>query len=243
MLTNGKFVGGEGQARGILFLGEGPEAEEEKTGRPFVGESEESIVRQVIQKLGMEPLSYFTHIVSCRSCVQDTNAGGEPMFYQHKGIKYPKYKDQPATQPQVQACKQRLYEEIYLVDPLVIVALGAAAASALLNRPVSLIKEAGTEQEITIPGVLHTAVRTEKRGVWGRVAKGELHLPTIQNEVKYLMIPTYSAYFLRVKLADMSACGPFQQFKKHLKAVLRTYERLAEYHGIKVPDRIQIEES
>lgn len=236
-LTRGKFVWGEGQPRGILFLGEGPEQDEERTGRPFVGEEEENIVRQIVQKLGIEPISYFTHIVSCRSCVHDTSAGGEPLFFQHNGKKYPKYRDQPAAEAQIQACKPRLYEEIYLVDPLIIIALGAKAATALTNRTVSLVKEAGAEQEITIPGVMRTAVRTEKRDVWGRVVKGELHLPTVQSEVKYLLIPTYSPYTLRTKLADMSACGPFQQFKKHLKQALHTYDRLTEYYGIQVRDK------
>lgn len=237
-LVQGKFVGGEGHERGIMFIGEGPEASDEQTGHPFSSDEGESILRRVIKKLHIEPISYFTNIVACRSCVHETSASGEPLFYQSRGIKHPRYKDQAATAPQVLACKPRLCEEIYIVDPLIIITLGAAAASALLGRPVSMIKEVGTDQEISIPGVTQRAVFTEKRGVWGRTQKGELHMPSARNEVKYLVVPTFSPGTLRSKFADMSTSGPVKQFVKHLKTVVQTYEKLAEYYGIPIHHQI-----
>jgi len=104
-------VPGEGgNKRRVLFVGEGPGAEEDRLGRPFVGRSGQpphttlasiSLSRQDI---------YITNIVKCRP---------------------PGNRDPQADE--VIACWPYLEEQIKLLKPRVIVTLGSPAAKTLLN--------------------------------------------------------------------------------------------------------------
>jgi uracil-DNA glycosylase len=152
----------------------------------------------------------------------------------------PKYKDQPPTPLQIQVCLPRLYEEIYIVDPLLIVSLGATAASVLLNRPVTIMKESGHVSHIDVPGVLQRPVLTDKKGVWVRKNKdGSIHLPTERSVVRYLLVPTlHPAFVVRAGGADYSDSSPLRKFFEHLKQASQDFVKLAEQYGITVHDEI-----
>jgi len=216
--VEGSFVAGEGVTRGIMFVGEGPGRTEEEEGRPFCGKSGE-LLREVIEKLGLTNVSYITNVVACRSCAPDVDDKGNQNYRTTKtGQRLPKYKDQPPLQAHINACLPRLHEEIYLVDPIIIVTLGAIAASALQQRTVSITTEAGKETHVEIPGALHTYKfqRRTKRPV----------APT-SNAVRYLCVPTlHPAYVLR-SIADHSETGSMQRFYNHIKSAASTFERYA----------------
>jgi len=150
----GEFVFGEGVgSRGIMFIGEGPGEKEEYEGRPFVGPSGK-ILRNAIEALGIANY-YVSNVVACRSCAQGFSSEGQPLFKTNRltGHQEPWIKDQPPTIPQAQACLPRLLEEIYLVDPHIIVTLGSEASKALLGSAFSSItKDRGPPKEIQVPG-------------------------------------------------------------------------------------------
>lgn len=105
-----KLVFGAGNpGSGILFVGEGPGATEDQQGVPFVGRAGELLDR-ILEAIGLDRKSvYIANVVKCRP----------------PGNRVP-------APDEVDACLPVLLRQIGIMNPGVIVALGASAASALL---------------------------------------------------------------------------------------------------------------
>ncbi|MHB8353144.1 MAG: uracil-DNA glycosylase [Burkholderiales bacterium] len=102
-------VGGE-KAR-WLFVGEGPGAEEDQSGEPFVGPAGR-LLDQMLRALGLKRGEdvYIANVVKCRPPQNRTPVDAE-----------------------CAACMPYLLRQITLIQPKVIVALGKVAAHALLK--------------------------------------------------------------------------------------------------------------
>lgn len=106
---NTVFARGSAQAR-LTFVGEGPGAEEDAQGVPFVGPAGQLLDR-MIEAMGLHPDEvYICNIVKCRP----------------PGNRKP-------TVDEMQACMPFLREQLALVASEVLVALGATAAQGLLG--------------------------------------------------------------------------------------------------------------
>jgi DNA polymerase len=105
----------------ILFVGEGPGAEEDKRGLPFVGRAGELLTRMIERGMGI-PRSqvYICNIVKCRP-----PQNREPM------------------PNEIAACRPFLDAQIDAVAPKVIVSLGRPATGLLLGRDVSITRVRG----------------------------------------------------------------------------------------------------
>ena len=156
---------------------------------------------------------------------QRTRNNGEPLW-----------SDLPPTAPQIAACRARLQEEIYLVDPILIVTLGAIATEAVMGTTFAITKNRGTVQNVKIPGRTQSAVLTDKKGAWLRKVRGTWTMPTERTEVTYLLLPTlHPAYVLR-RGEDNSRDSPIQQLIEDLRTATKIYERyMIESFGV-VPD-------
>ena len=120
------IVFGDGNPQAdILFVGEGPGAEEDRRGLPFVGRAGELLTKMIERGMGV-PRSevYICNIVKCRP-----PGNREPL---------PK---------EIAACRPFLDAQIDAVAPKVIVALGRPATSLLLGRDVSITRMRGVWQE------------------------------------------------------------------------------------------------
>lgn len=224
-INNGQMVFGEGRQRGILFLGEGPGATEEAYGRPFIGKSGD-LLRRFLDRYEIRNY-YITNIVACRSCAPDLDNLGNPRFTRGYGTNPPRtrYRDQPPTKDQIEACAPRVYEEIYMADPVLIVALGGPAASFLRRASVKITNERGVVAEVEIPGAGFRASLSAKKKEWARKVKGQMVMPTEPSTVRYLMLPTlHPAYVLRNK-HDEKDNNPFEQFARDLEKAKMTYDR------------------
>jgi uracil-DNA glycosylase len=105
----------------ILFVGEGPGAEEDKRGLPFVGRAGELLTRMIERGMGIPRAQvYICNIVKCR----------------------PPQNREPLPN-EIAACRPFLDEQIDAVAPKVIVALGRPATSLLLGRDVSITRVRG----------------------------------------------------------------------------------------------------
>jgi uracil-DNA glycosylase family 4 len=107
-----KVVFGSGHpAAELMFIGEGPGADEDRQGLPFVGAAGELLTRiiQAIEKTREEV--YIANVVKCRP---PGNRDPQP--------------------DEVTACRGYLDQQIALVRPRVIVALGRIAAQTLLGN-------------------------------------------------------------------------------------------------------------
>jgi uracil-DNA glycosylase len=223
-----KFVFGQGYRQCVMFVGEGPGVEEEAQGAPFIGRSGQ-LLKRVLSVLGLTDF-YCTNLVSCRSCERRDNPDGSPLIRTdyRTGKQTLVFKDVPPTPVQRAACRPRLMEEIYLVDPIVIVGLGGPACEELLGRSIAITREHGEVTRIAVPGASYRPVLTEKKQQWLRKIDGEWKAPTEQNEVYYYFVPTlHPAYVLR-QLADKGPNNPFQTFAADLRKAVRTYDAYLE---------------
>lgn len=231
--VSGEFVFGEGTRRGIMFIGDGPDKVDEEEGHPFVGKSGE-VLQSAISNLGITNY-WITNCVSCRSCAQAYTSEGQPITSKARGSqeRLPVIRDQPPLPSQSAACLARLHEEIYLVDPILIVALGSEAASILRGKPVSLSKDRGNTEMISVPGAWHVPVLTEKKKVWGRKVHGEWAMPTTANMVRYLMLLTlHPAYDVLRSHGDQRPGNPVQRFVEDMKKAVGIYDRyMTEVYG------------
>ncbi len=108
MLSNSRknVVFGEGNPQAeIMFVGEGPGAVEDETGRPFVGKSGELLTKIIETTLDIKRQDvYIANIVKCRP----------PL-------------NRVPTKEEAQKCLPFLLKQIALVKPKIIITLGATA--------------------------------------------------------------------------------------------------------------------
>lgn len=103
------LVFGEGNPdAGIVFVGEGPGANEDRTGRPFVGRAGKLLDR-ILEAIGLDRDSvYIANVVKCRPPGNRTPSSDE-----------------------IDSCLWILREQLSIMNPGVIIALGASAARTL----------------------------------------------------------------------------------------------------------------
>jgi len=113
------FADGDPNAR-LMFVGEGPGADEDASGVPFVGKAGQ-LLNNMIGAMGLKREEvYIANIVKCRP---PANRVPEPV--------------------EANTCSQFLLRQIDVVQPQVIVALGATAAMYLLGVKQSLVSLRG----------------------------------------------------------------------------------------------------
>lgn len=119
--TRTQTVFGTGNRRArVMFIGEAPGAEEDKQGKPFVGRAGQ-LLTQMLKAVGFSRDDVFiANILKCRP---------------------PNNRD-PQTD-EVEKCTPYLKEQIELIKPDVLIALGRIASHFLLNTTTSLSKLRG----------------------------------------------------------------------------------------------------
>ena len=134
----------------LMFIGEGPGAEEDRQGLPFVGPAGE-LLTKIIEAIDLtRDEVYIANIVKCRP---------------------PRNRDpEPA---EVAACRGYLERQIELIRPRVIVALGRVAAQTLLGNDLPLGRMRGEWHQVAgVPTMVtyHPAALLRnssfKRPVW-----------------------------------------------------------------------------
>jgi len=207
-----------------MVIGEGPGKDEDAEGRPFVGKSGQ-FLRMVLRECKVEQNTYISNVVCCRSCGQAADLEGNLRWRNGKHGREPVIIDKPPSKLEVNSCLPRLHEEIYLVDPVIIVTLGVAASEAVLNRSITMMSENGTTHIAKIPGAGYSPQLTEKRKQWLRKLRGQYVMPVEQNSVEYLTIPIFHpAWVLRMK-EDKRFKNPVESFVKAMAKASQIYIR------------------
>ncbi len=142
----------------IMFIGEAPGADEDAQGEPFVGRAGQ-LLTKIIKAMGFAREEvYIANILKCRP---DVPAGS--------------FGNRPPTPREMQTCRPYLMEQIDIIKPKVIVALGAVAVEGLLGTraPMRELRGRwdsfnGTPLMITYhPAyLLRNQSPSEKRKVW-----------------------------------------------------------------------------
>jgi DNA polymerase len=125
--TRKNIVFGSGNPNAdLVFVGEGPGADEDEKGLPFIGRAGKKLTEIIEKGMGLnrEKDTYICNIVKCRP----------------PGNRDPE-------RDEIEACEPFLVKQLGAIQPKVIVALGKPASSTLLGRPVPITKERGIWQE------------------------------------------------------------------------------------------------
>lgn len=128
-----RVVFGEGDLQAaLMFVGEGPGAEEDKQGRPFVGRSGQ-LLDKMIQAMGLTREGvYIGNIVKLRAADRDAESG--------------RLKDRPPTDAEVKRQIAYLDTQIEIISPRVIVSLGATALKYMIGRAENVTRVRGIWQ-------------------------------------------------------------------------------------------------
>jgi DNA polymerase len=113
-----KFVYGEGSGQAkLMLIGEGPGADENISGKPFVGRAGQ-LLTKMLKAINIERQEvYITNVVKCR----------------------PPNNRNPFPE-EIEACAPYLQEQIEIIKPGLLMLLGKVAAEALLKQKKSLSK-------------------------------------------------------------------------------------------------------
>jgi DNA polymerase len=136
---------------GLCFVGEGPGADEDALGLPFVGKAGQLLDRMIVAMGLSRDEVYVCNIVKCRP---PDNRKPEP--------------------DEINACAAFLAEQLKLVEPQVIVALGATAVQGLLGTTGGITRLRGRwrlyQGKVPVMPTFHPAYLLRnpraKREVW-----------------------------------------------------------------------------
>ena len=142
----------------LMFVGEAPGADEDAQGEPFVGKAGQ-LLTKIIQTMGLSRETvYIANILKCRPDTPGETAG-----------------NRKPTPAEMETCIPYLHEQIDLIQPRVLVALGATAVEGLLGKTIGITRLRGQWREyrnIPLMPTYHPAyllrnqAPAEKRRVW-----------------------------------------------------------------------------
>jgi len=165
----------------IMFIGEAPGADEDEQGEPFVGKAGQ-LLTKIIQAMGLQRADvYIGNILKCRPDTPGQSAG-----------------NRKPTTDEMATCIPYLHEQIDLIRPEVIVALGATAVEGLLGKTIGITRLRGTwkiYRGIPLMPTYHPAyllrnqALSEKRKVWEDMlaVMEKLGMPISQKQRNYFL--------------------------------------------------------
>ena len=120
--TRTNVVFGEGNLNAkLMFIGEGPGAEEDKTGKPFVGRAGKLLTKIILNVLNLTREDvYIANIVKCRPP-----------------------NNRVPTIEEAETCKVYLLKQIDIINPKILVCLGKTAFMYLMNNDLPISKVRG----------------------------------------------------------------------------------------------------
>ncbi len=122
--TRTKAVFGAGNADAdLMFVGEAPGAEEDRSGLPFVGRAGQ-LLNQMLEEIGLARDDVF--IANVLKSRPPGNRDPQP--------------------EEIQACEPYLFEQVRLIEPRVVCTLGNFATKLLSGSPTGITKVRGTPQ-------------------------------------------------------------------------------------------------
>jgi len=163
----------------LMFVGEAPGADEDEQGEPFVGKAGQ-LLTKIIETMGLSRADvYIANILKCRPDTPGESAG-----------------NRKPTPAEMATCIPYLHEQIDLIRPQVLVALGGTAVEGLLGKTVGIMKLRGTwktYREIPLMPTYHPAfllrnqALSEKRHVWEDMLQvmEKLALPINEKQRKF----------------------------------------------------------
>lgn len=133
-------VFGVGRARPeLVFVGEGPGADEDAQGQPFVGRAGQLLTRMIAAMTLTREQVYICNVVKCRPPANRT-----------------------PTEDEMHACSPYLWRQLAILRPRVIVALGRPAAQTLLATTTPISRLRGEFHDFPPPALSHLGLPPAK---------------------------------------------------------------------------------
>ena len=167
----------------LMFVGEAPGADEDEQAEPFVGKAGQ-LLTKIIQTTGLQRSDvYIANILKCRPDTPGQSAG-----------------NRKPTPEEMKTCIPYLHEQIDLIRPKVLVALGATAVEGLLGKTVGITRLRGnwhTYRGIPLMPTYHPAyllrnqALSEKRRVWEDMLQvmEKLGMPISEKQRNFFLKP------------------------------------------------------
>jgi uracil-DNA glycosylase family 4 len=142
----------------LMFIGEAPGADEDARGEPFVGRAGQLLTKIIVAMGFARADVYIANVLKCRPDMPRGSAG-----------------NRPPTPTEMQTCLPYLAEQIAIIQPKVLVALGATAVEGLLGSRSTMREMRGrwhSHQETPLMITYHPSyllrnqAPSEKRKVW-----------------------------------------------------------------------------
>ena len=127
--TRSNVVYGEGNPNTpMVLVGEGPGANEDATGRPFVGRAGQLLDECLLVNGITRKHIYICNVIKCR-------AG----LIEGKSIK-----NRPPKPEEITCCLPWLEKQLEIIKPTVVLSLGSPSANAIIHKDFRIMKERGT---------------------------------------------------------------------------------------------------
>lgn len=206
----------------IIIVGEAPGEEEEEYGMPFIGLSgmimNQLIARSSDDKAIQEAYTYYNSLrKKSEEAIQDFTDTmvnyRQKHFFMTNVVSCRPPENRPPTPGEIKVCWERVWNIIYIVDPLLIIACGNTALATVTKRMTAKIaKERGDIKDVSHDG---------------RFGK-----------VTYPVIPIHGAGYLRRKADWNVKGGDWQKTDEDFKRAMRLVDRLRfQNYGTPIPDR------
>lgn len=126
--TRKNVVFGEGNPESpLVIIGEGPGANEDATGRPFVGRAgallDEALAACKITRKHV----WICNVLKCRACIMENG----------------RTRNRPPSPEEISVCTHWLEKQIEIIQPLVILSLGAPSAKFVIKKDFKMTQERG----------------------------------------------------------------------------------------------------
>lgn len=126
--TRKNVVFGEGNPESpLVIIGEGPGANEDATGRPFVGRAG-ALLDECLAACKMDRRHvWICNVLKCRACIMENG----------------RTRNRPPSTEEISVCTSWLEQQIAVIQPLVILSLGAPSAKFVIKKDFKMTQERG----------------------------------------------------------------------------------------------------
>lgn len=127
--TRKNVVFGEGNPKSpLMIIGEGPGMHEDASGKPFIGRAGALLDEALAAcRIGRQHI-FICNILKCRACISENG----------------RTRNRPPAKTEIETCTPWLEQQIALIQPTVILCLGAPSAKFIIKKDFKMTQERGT---------------------------------------------------------------------------------------------------
>lgn len=111
----------------LVIVGEGPGQNEDATGKPFVGRAGMLLDEVLRENQLTRKYIYITNVIKCRACITENG----------------RTRNRPPSTLEIQTCLPWLEQQLAIIQPLVILCLGAPSANNIIHKDFKMTQERG----------------------------------------------------------------------------------------------------